>query len=85
MSISISAVDFLNAGAEEMSKPSRRRLEMASKSCCDYAMSIDITYWNDTMKNSMSRAKDELGAIFFRVFMSDKWQLDDKQVFKRLV
>ena len=57
-----------------------KKSDEASESCCDFAFHVDVTSWNNEMKELMSVLSLKHGINSFRVFMSDQFQLNDSEV-----
>jgi len=57
------------------------RSEEASTSCCDFALHVDITTWDDDVKAAMTSLSADHGVNSYRVFMSDQAQMSDEQLY----
>ncbi|KAI4884390.1 hypothetical protein NFI96_011238 [Prochilodus magdalenae] len=52
------------------------------KACCDYSLHVDITYWNDSVKQEVESLLKEKGVNSFQVYMAykDLYQMSNSEV-----
>lgn len=54
------------------------------KSCCDYALHVDITHWNDSVKQEVQSLSKEKGVNSFMVYMAykDLYQVSNTELYE---
>lgn len=54
------------------------------KSCCDYALHVDITHWNDSVKQEVQNLSKEKGVNSFMVYMAykDLYQVSNTELYE---
>uniref|UniRef100_A0AAX7UCP7 Amidohydrolase-related domain-containing protein n=1 Tax=Astatotilapia calliptera TaxID=8154 RepID=A0AAX7UCP7_ASTCA len=55
------------------------------KACCDYSLHVDITHWNDSVKQEVDNLIKEKGVNSFQVYMAykDYYQMSNSEVEQR--
>uniref|UniRef100_A0A8C4HLS0 Dihydropyrimidinase like 3 n=1 Tax=Dicentrarchus labrax TaxID=13489 RepID=A0A8C4HLS0_DICLA len=53
------------------------------KACCDYSLHVDITHWNDSIKQEVDNLIKEKGVNSFQVYMAykDYYQMSNSEIF----
>ncbi|EGV96262.1 Dihydropyrimidinase-related protein 3 [Cricetulus griseus] len=54
------------------------------KSCCDYALHVDITHWNDSVKQEVQNLSKDKGVNSFMVYMAykDLYQVSNTELYE---
>lgn len=54
------------------------------KSCCDYALHVDITHWNDSVKQEVQNLIKDKGVNSFMVYMAykDLYQVSNTELYE---
>uniref|UniRef100_F6R7K2 dihydropyrimidinase n=1 Tax=Ciona intestinalis TaxID=7719 RepID=F6R7K2_CIOIN len=58
-----------------------KKSEACEASCCDVSLHVDVTSWDDDVKEAMTKLSINHGVNTFRVFMSGQWQLTDEELY----
>ncbi|XP_078481204.1 dihydropyrimidinase-related protein 2 [Ciona intestinalis] len=58
-----------------------KKSEACEAGCCDVSLHVDVTSWNDDVKEAMTKLSTKHGVNTFRVFMSGQWQLSDEELY----
>ncbi|CAK8683267.1 unnamed protein product [Clavelina lepadiformis] len=77
-------LDFVSGDEGRLISTFQERIEASSISCCDVGFHVDVTKWNDEVKQAMTSLAIEQGVNSFRVHMSGRWQLDDWEIYEVL-
>ena len=74
------AVDFATGDKGRLMSSFNERVEVCSATCCDVGLHVDVTSWDDDVKQSMSNLATAHGVNSFRIYMCGRWQLNDEEV-----
>jgi len=78
--LTLFTVDFATGDKGRLMSSYNERIETCSSSCCDVGLHVDVTSWNDDVKQTMSNLVAAHGVNSFRVHTCGRWQLKDDDV-----
>uniref|UniRef100_H2YZ09 dihydropyrimidinase n=1 Tax=Ciona savignyi TaxID=51511 RepID=H2YZ09_CIOSA len=74
-------VSFSTGEKGKLASSFLKKSESCESSCCDVSLHVDVTSWDDDVKEAMTKLSSKHGVNTFRVFMSGKWQLSDGELY----